>query len=151
VIVVASTNPAFNATVFRENIRATMVMGMPNSIDKQVTFKWSPDTTYNSIDTAGVPYDATDVPVTTETHADVIVPVAFEFAARPAGSLETSMGEFDTSRIVITILDTDWEEVVGADQIQIDEATYDIQFVAPPFALFDVDVYQIFAIARDEA
>lgn len=147
----ASTHPSFNPAVFREAIRDTMLMGMPNATTERVTFRWSPESTYTSIDTGGIPYDATESPTTTETHPDVLVPVALEFAARPAGSMETSMGEFDTSRIVITILDVDWDEVVGADQVIIDEATYDIQFVAPPIGLFEVTVYQVFAIARDEA
>jgi hypothetical protein len=147
----AGTNSAFNATQFRQVIRETMLMGMPNAVQERATFRWDPAKSYPVADPAGNPYDLTSAPTTTTTHADVQVPVAVEFSARPAGSMDTVMGEFDTSRVIITVLDEDYEQIVGADLVIMGGNTYDIQFVGPPIGLFEVTVYQLYALARDES
>lgn len=147
----AGSNPAFNQDVFRDVIRTTMIMGTANPTTEKPTFRWNPSKTYTIQDPGGQPYDFTSAPVTTVAPADVQVPVAVEFSARPAGSLETSIGEFDTSRVIITVLDEDYALIKGADEVLLGGNTYDIQFVGPPIGLFEVTVYQIFAIARDES
>lgn len=147
----AGSNPAFNPAQFRDVIRTTMIMGLPNATAEKPTFRWRPDRTFTTADPAGAPYDFTASPTTTDAPPDVQIPVAVEFSARPAGSLETSIGEFDTSRVIITILDEDYELVRGADEVLLGGNTYDIQFVGPPIGLFEVTVYQVFAIARDES
>lgn len=147
----AGTNSSFSASAFREAIRDTMLMGMPEATAKRVTFRWTEENTYSTADPGGTPYDPTASPTATTTHADVQIPVAMEFAARPAASTETSMGEFDSTRIILTILDVDWADVEGANEVVIDEATYDVQFVGPPIGLFEVTIYQVYCVARDEA
>lgn len=147
----ASSNPAFNPAVFRQAIRDTMIMGLPNATAEKPTFRWNPNKTYATADPGGAPYDFTAAPVVTVAPADVQVAVAVEFSSRPAGSLETVIGEFDNSRVIITVLDEDYELIRGADEVILGGNTYDIQFVGPPLGLFEVTVYQIFAIARDES
>lgn len=147
----AGTNPSFDAALFRQAIRDTMIMGLPNATQEKPTFRWSPEKTFTTADPAGAPYDFTASPVTTVAPADVQVPVAVEFSARPANSIETGMGEFDASRVIITALDEDYALIQGADQVILGGNTYDVQFVGPPIGLFEVTVYQIFAIARDES
>lgn len=141
----------FDATAFRDAIRNTMVMGLPNATSEKATFRWTTQKTYAVDDPAGKPYSWTAAPATTTTHADVQVPVAWEFSARPASSLDTTIGQFDASRVEITILDVDYEDVEGADQIIMGGNTYNLEFVAPPQGLFEVTVYKLYAIAQDES
>jgi hypothetical protein len=128
-----------------------MTMGLPNAEAERATFIWATDRTFGTQDPASNPYDWTDDPVTEETHPDVQIPVAVDFAARPAASLETTIGQFDASRVVITILDVDYEKVRGAAMVKLGGNTYDIDFVAPPQGLFEVTVYSVYATARDES
>jgi hypothetical protein len=147
----AGSNPAFDPARFRQAIRDTMTMALPTATSERITFRWTTGTTYSNVDPGGTPYDATASPSASEAHADVQIPAAVEFSARPAGSLDTPMGEFDTSRCVVTVMDTDYPSIQGADQVVFDGSTYDVQFVAPPIGLFEVTIYQLYCVARDEA
>lgn len=144
------SNPAFDPAVFRASIRSTMNMGLPVPVEERPTFRWSVKADYAIEDPASKPYNWTATPTNVETHPDVQVPCAVEFAARPAGSTETTLGQFDVSRVIVTILDEDYAQVRGADVILVGTNTYDVDFVGPPLGLFEVTVYQIFATARDE-
>lgn len=142
---------AFNAATFRDAIRFAMDMGLPEATADRATFKWTPVKTYPNPDGGGRPYNLTSTPTSTTTHADVQIPVAWEFVARQAQETNTSMGEFDASRIVMTILDDDYSKVVGADTVVLGGNTYTIDFVAPPMGLFSVTVFELYLSARDEA
>jgi hypothetical protein len=126
-------------------------MGLPNASSEQATFRWNAASTYEAEDVAHNPFDWTDTPTTEITHPDVQIPVAVEFSARPAGSLDTVQGQFDNARCVITILDTDYESVTGADEVLLGGNSYTIDFWGPPLGLFDVTIYQVYATATDEA
>lgn len=153
----AGTNPAFDAALFRNAIRQSMVMGMPTNTAEQLTWRWNRDKEYVPQDPTSNPYEWTQDPVVdlpgnpNEPDGDVIVDYAIEFSARPAGSQQTVMGQFDTSRAIVTLLDTDYGTIRSADYCTIDGAVYDIDFSAPPLGMFEVTVYQVFLTARDEA
>lgn len=147
----AGTNAGFNASAFKAGIRQAMTMGLPNAESERITFRWNPDRTYQRHDAEGNPWEWDDVPLTDSTQPDVLVTAAVEFAARPAGSLDTSMGQFDASRVIVTILDEDYETIRGADLMLFDGNEYDIQFVAPPLGLFEVTIYSVYGEARDES
>lgn len=146
----ASFGAGFNAEAFRAAIRSTMQMGLPNAVPERATFQWKVERTYARPDPSQNPYEWTETPSTTTTHADVQIPVAIEFSARPAGTVDTVVGQFDTARVTITVLDEDFALIEGADYVQLGENTYVIDFVGPPMGLFDVTVYQLFATAVDE-
>jgi hypothetical protein len=141
----------FDAAGFRSAIRFAMNMGLPNATSERATFKWSTVRTFATADPAGSPYDFSSTPTASVTHADVLIPVAVEFSARPAGSRDTAVGQFDSSRAVLTVLDEDYALVAGADLVLLGQNTYEIQFVGPPVGLFDVTIYQLFCDARDES
>lgn len=147
----AGTDPRFNAATFRTAIRAAMTMGLPGTTSERATFRWTPRSTYTQQDQDHNPYTWTAAPVTTTTHADVLVPIAWTFSARPTSSMQTDIGEFDATRIEITILDVDYVLVAGADKVIMGGNTYDIEFTAPPNGLFDVTVYTMYAVAEDES
>jgi hypothetical protein len=141
----------FDADAFRSAIRSTMEMGLPGTVAERATFRWNSSATYSAEDVAHNPFDWTDTPLTEVTHADVLIPVAVEFSARPAGSLDTPLGQFDNARVVVTVLDTDFASVQGADEILLGENSYTIDFWGPPVGLFDVTIYTVYATATDEA
>lgn len=147
----AGSNPAFDPEVFRQAIRSTMVMGLPPTESDRATFIWDRVTDFAVKDPKGRPYNWTASPTVEETHDEVQIACAVEFAARPAGSVDTTLGQFDISRAVITILDEDYEEIVGATHVKLGGNLYLIDFVAPPLGLFEVQVYQLYASAVDES
>lgn len=147
----AGTNAGFDATAFREAIRAAMTMGLPNTVADRATFQWTVGHTYAVHDPSGNPYDLSATPATTTTHADVQIPVAIEFTARPASERDTPIGQFDATQAILYALDEDYAQVAGADQVLLGQNVYKVSFVAPPMGLFDVDVYAIYTVARDES
>ncbi len=141
----------FNADEFRNAIRSTMEMGLPSDTAERATFKWTVASTYEAEDVAHNPFDWTDSPTTESEHDDVQIPVAVEFSARPAGSIDTTLGQFDNARAVITIMDTDFDSVQGADEVLLGGNSYTIDFWGPPVGLFGVTIYTVYATATDEA
>lgn len=149
----------FNEAQVRTALFNTMLMGMPETTSQRLTWYWSRDQTFVSDDPAGHPYDWTAAPVTDTPGNPAIpdaggdqslqVPYALEFSARPAGSSTTVLGEIDTSRAVVTMLDTDFEKIRTADYAVIDDSRYRIQFSAPPVGLFGLTVWQVFLEAED--
>lgn len=141
----------FDADLFRSKIRDTMLMGMPTATPQGAIFRRHEQRTYAVEDPDRNPYEWGETPTSETTFEDVQVPVAVEFSARPAGSAQTVMGEFDVSRAILTLLDVDYELVKDADEVLLGGNRYRIQFTAPPIGLFSVTVYQIYAQALDES
>lgn len=153
--------PSFPEATFRTAIRNTMLMGIPEDPDERLTWWWRRDQTYSPDDPAGDPYDWTQTPVTnapgnpalgdTGTDQSLQVAYALEYAARPAGSANTVFGEIDTSRAVVSLADTEHEQVKTADYCTIGNTTYRIQFQGPPVGLFGFTLHQIYLEAEDSA
>lgn len=155
----AGTDSRFDSARFRTAIKFAMKMGTPEDTTKRVTFRWTVDKTYTKADSGGSPYTWTASPVTTNNPADIQVDCAVSFVGQKAGGARTApegtgVGEFDTTHGVITLLDVDYVQIFSAgrraDQVIIDGDTYDIQYVAAPYALFDVTVYDLHIASIDE-
>lgn len=146
----------FDAAYFRSQIKLTMGMGMPENPAERLTWHWNTVDTYTAADPAGAPYDWSEAPVTTVPGNPVAptgqaqVDYALEFTPTRAQQGETMMGELNRTRATVTLLDVDYEQIKDADYATIAETTYDIDFSAPPEALFEVTVYQLYLRARDE-
>jgi hypothetical protein len=141
----------FNATQFRDAIRFAMNMGLPQSTLERVTFRWTDHNDYAIEDPEGLPYKFTATPILTTSHVDVLATAAVEFVTRASLTDGSAVGSFDTPRAIITILDEDYVLVDTANRIVLGGNTYKIDFVAPPFGLFDVTVWQIHCTAMDES
>lgn len=142
---------AFKIDEFRDAIRFAMNMGIPDKESERLTWKWTTDKTYSGADVVGKPYLWNEAPDTTEEHDDVQIPVAVEFIARTTGGVSnTPWGEIENPRLQVTILDEDYEKVVGSDVIEVDGSIYYIKFVSPPQGLFAGTIYTVHAIAEDE-
>lgn len=152
----AGTNSAFDASVFRTAIRNAMVMGLPTATEERATFKWKVRRDYEVADSNENPFNWSSTPDVTTTYPDIQVTCAVEFFSKGGDTQGTRVGELDVSRIIITLLDEEWEEVLlnGDDNVpdfvQMDDAEYKVLFVGPPIGLFDVTVYQVFIQAIDE-
>ena len=143
----------FPSDEFRSAIISTMEMGMANNPDDVATFYWDQVWEYDNgsqMDT--VPYDLSAEPERSLVRSKrVTVPVAVEFIARATSSSGTAMGEIQSPRVVITVLDTWIDSIKTADGVEFSGAKYTIDFIGPVAGLFDVDVYEIYASALDEA
>lgn len=143
-----SFGSSFSAETFRNAIKQTMKMATPNAVDERVTFIWPGTADYVIENHAGRPFDyAFETPTATTSNESKQVDCAVEFVSK--ASDETAIGEFDHPRIVVTLLDEDYEEVKTASELSINNNEYVINFVAPPMGLFTVTVYQIHATAKD--
>lgn len=152
---------AFPETTVRTAILDTMLMGMPEDVDKRLTWYWKRAQTFSPDDPAGNPYDWTATPIVDDPGNPVLpdpggdqslqVPYALEFSARPAGSATTVLGEIDTSRAIVTMVETDFEKIKTADYAIIDDSRYRIQFDAPPVGLFGLTVYTVYLEAEDSS
>ena len=143
----------FDAATFRDSIQFAMNMGLPETTSERVTFRWTPEKDWRIEDPGGNPYDysSTNAPTNTVAPADVQVDAAVEFVTRTTLSGGTAIGEFNTPRAVITLLDVDYAQIEGADKVLLGGNTYYVDFVAPPMGLFDVTIYQIHCSAGDES
>lgn len=156
-------SPSFREGEFRQAILNTMLMGMPEDKAQQLTWWWHRDQTYSPADLAGDPYDwgsppVTDAPGNEElvdpgdpTEQSLIVPYALEFSARPAGSSNTVFGEIDTSRVIVSLTDVDYEQIKDADYATIGNVRYRIQFKGPAIGLFGYTLYQMYLESEDQA
>jgi hypothetical protein len=151
----------FNEASFRNAIANTMLMGMPEDPAQRLTWWWHRDETYSPDDPAGDPYDWTSPPMVDTpgnpklkdqgTEQSLIVNYALEFSARPAGSANTVFGEIDTSRAIVSLTDTDYEQIKTADYATIGNTTYRIQFQGPPTGLFGYTLWTVYLEAEDSA
>lgn len=151
------TDPTFGASftdsvadMVRSRLKSAMQMGAPNSVSDRVTFLWPKNFTYDAsipVDESGTPYDFNAVPTNVNEHPEVQVDVAVEATERnPTG---TALGQMDNPRIELTLLDVDYEQVVGATQVRYGGNIYQIDYWKPE-ALFPIDVWTAYCHAEDE-
>jgi hypothetical protein len=150
----------FDEAAFRSAIGETLLMGMPEAVADRLTWVWERDRTYVPDDPAGDPYDWTASPVTntagnaalTDAGAEVqtlVVPYAFEFGVKAGQG--TVFGELDRSSLIVTLMDTAYEQVKTADYAIIGDTRYRIRFEAPPQGLFGVTVWTVYLEAEDSS
>lgn len=145
---VSNFGSGFDEGKFRSAIRNTMLMGMPEAVSERVVFRWTTNRQFIHTDAQGSPLDWYSDPVSVSSHDDVEVPVALDF--NPSSPVSTNLGDFDSPKAALTLLDVDYDLVKGADKVIIDGSTYEIDYVAPPQGLFGVTVYTIYIRAIDE-
>lgn len=145
----ASFLAGFDADAFRQAITSTMEMGLPEAESERVTFIWKTERSYTKADDKGNPYDFTATPTSVSATDPVQIPAAVEFSSRrPDGS---PIGQFENPRVVVTILDTHFPSIDGANQAKLGGNTYTIDFVEPPVGLGPVTVYRVWMTAVDES
>lgn len=120
-----------------------MMIGLASNPQDRVTFRWSVvQTAAGPSDPSGIPYDLGSTPASVTSHPDVQVPCGVRYTA---GQIQdTPLGEFDTSRPVLTLMDVDYDSVRGADKVVIGGTVFSVSFVAPPESLYDLTVWTIY-------
>lgn len=159
----ADPTGAFVADDFRASIRATMLLGMPEDQDQRPIFLFPRARTYAVEDKAHLPFDWTTTPATDSdpdeprtvkcgTEADEVL-CAWEAAGGRGGtqSNETPFGDFDSERLVVTMLDVDFALIDGFDRAMFSGNTYRYQFEGPRTGLYEVTVHQLVLGAVDES
>jgi hypothetical protein len=145
----AGSNPDFNAAEFRAGIHLAMEMGAALDADEQVTFHFPSTLVYNT------PGDETDTPfdpTTTVTSTPVTpkrVPCAVEYF--DAENQPTNFGLLAPSRLEITLLDEDYEQIKNASYVVVHGDRYNYRRTQPPQGLFDVGLYVMHFTAVNEA
>lgn len=151
----APTDPTFgadfDADLFRDSIRQTMIMAKPNAVEERLTFVWTTKKEYETNSPSGKPYSYNQEPDSVIAHDPVEAVCAVEFISRSAQGAGTPFGEVDAPRLILTLLDVDYELVEGADLVYMDGAEYKIDYVAPPMGLFTVTIYSVYCSSTDEA
>lgn len=155
----AGSDSRFNADQFRSAIRFAMQMGFPEDEDKRITWQWDLLRQFVSQDSTGSPWEFKASEVVSEAPVtDLIVNCAVRF--HPAGRNSTDgspLGVLDVASATVTLLDEEFDELVAhgggrfPNKAQLDEATYEVQYIAPPYGLFEVTVYDVILAAIDEA
>lgn len=147
----AGSQAGFSASAFRDAVHFAMNMGAPVDVKERVTFRWRAGKTFSVADGSNRPYDFSHRPVAVDAKADVQVPAAVQFQrSASAGADGGGAGLFNVNRAVLTLLDEDYVQVEGADQVLIGSDVYVIDFVLPQ-GLFDVTVYEVHCRAFDES
>lgn len=139
----AGLSSSIDTAAIRTLLRQTMLIGAPPNPADGVTFRWSTQqTAAGPTDPTGVPYDFTSTPASVVTQPDVQVPCSVRYTAGQYA--ETPLGDFDTTRPVLTLMDVDYLAVQGADKVLIGGQVYSIAYVAPPEGLYDLTVWTIY-------
>jgi hypothetical protein len=144
----AGANADFNATEFRNQIKFAMQLGAAPEASEQVYFHFASTLVYNTpTDGANVAFDPAAT-VTNTTPAPVQVDCAVEYF--DAENQPTSFGLLAPSRLAITLLDDDYDQVKDCSYVVIHGDRYDYRRTEPPGGLFDVGVYTMHFTARSE-
>ncbi len=131
----------FDESAFLDGIYTAMVMGTPGSVFDRAIFSWSKEATYTPEDPGRRPYDWHQTPVTDVTPDPVTLDkVAVEFSS--SVSQDTTVGGFTPQRAKLTLLDTEYALVEGADVVSLGGSAYDIRYVNTQ-NLFGVAVYEM--------
>jgi hypothetical protein len=142
---------AFNGDEFRASIRSAMLMGLPNSVEDQPTFRFEQPLVYDDVDAEGSPFDWETIPVVEDAREPVRVLCAVETIGQGEASEGTNIGTFDMNRARLYIFDDEWALVDDFTSVVLSGSEYERIKELPILGLFDVDVHVVEIRARDEA
>lgn len=138
----------FDAGDFRSNIRLAMTLGLPPDLADQPAFVFPGATTNVSpADEDDVPFDPTARP-TRAAPTSVKVPCAVEYVDA-AGKVE-NFGVIIPSKVRLTLLDEDYEQVRGFSFVMIGGDRYFYTKTETPLGLDSVGVWIVHATAEDD-
>jgi hypothetical protein len=147
----AGSSPDFDPAAFRDGIRFAMRLGAPVNVEDRPTFRFRRTRSYppgTPLDQNGQPLDPTATPITV-TPTPVQVDCAVEFSdVRPD---ELPAASLRPTKVVITLLDTDYELVKNATEVLLGGDRYLLMYRRPPMAIFDAGVHQIIGYAISES
>jgi hypothetical protein len=148
---VESNLPGFNADEVRAGIRLAMSVGLPPVEADRPLFVWDPEPDVEEDeDTSGIPFQW-DAPAPTPV-APIKPPrreaCAIEYLDE-AGELRP-FGPTASTRLVLTLLDEEYERVRGFSRVVIGGNEYVYERTAAPLGLNTIGIWQIHVRTDDE-
>lgn len=150
----AGTDPTrgFQLAEFERDIRAAMLMAMPQTVEMRPTFKYTDYRTFDLSDAEGSPLDwEAQRTVGVPPEADIQVLCAVESIGQGEASEGTDLGTFDMNRARLYLLHEEWEQVKWFTNVWISGSEYVRVKELPEFGLYDAIVHVVEIRARDEA
>lgn len=154
----AGANPSFDAATFRDGILTAMRMGAPPEVSQRATFLFrrgaqryfrdGEEIPPPRLDQEGKPLDPTIRVESVPAREPLQTDCAVEFESATAD--EVPVGNFRPAKVVITLLEEEYEQVQDAIEVRLGGDVYVIGYQRPPMGLFQVGVRQFVAFARDE-
>ncbi len=134
---------------FRRGIKSAMQLAKLSDPDLQPAFYFNEvvDTGTASVDDAQVPYDPA-IPAGPRPRGPVYVDCAVEYF--DAENQPTDFGLLAPTRIVVTVLDEEYETIKDCDYVVIHGDRYNYRRTEPPVGLFDVGVFSLHFTAESE-
>lgn len=144
----AGTSSDFDGAGFRDAIHEVMLMGAPVPEGERAKFYFTKTLVYNTpTDDNNTPFDP-DATVT-ETQPDpVTVNCGVEYF--DATDQPTVFGSVTATRLVITVLDEEYDRVKGCSYVVMGGERYFYKKTEVPRALFDVGVYVLHFRAEND-
>lgn len=127
-------------------IHQAMAIGVPSKPEDRATFFIPSDTVDPGEDEEGVPYNPDVRP--TSTPDKVVVPCALDYV--DGTELASNFGVVQASKVVITLLDPDYQKVKGFDFVVVAGNRYYYRKTEPPVALGNLDVWTVHVQAEDQ-
>lgn len=140
----------FDADAVRAGLRTAMRVGMPPVAGDQPVFfiPQSQPTPSEAVDQDGVPFDPTFVPDRVPPRKVSGVTCAVEYSDGE-GKIET-FGVIVPSKVKLTFLDEDYQQVVGFEYVVISGRKYLYQRTETTKGLVSVGLYVVHCTAEDE-
>ena len=138
--------PGFNEAEVLEGLRRAMGFGEPTRVEDKATFFLFATVSAGEVDSDSVGFDPTVR--TTRTPTPVLVPCAVEYM--DAAAQQETFGNVTASRLKITLLDPDYQQVEGFSYMTIGGGRYHYAKALPPVALGTIDVWTVLVTAEDE-
>lgn len=143
----AGTLAGFDGQAFRDGIHLVQEFFTPGDQRASFHFSTTPPAP-GTADSEGVPFDPAVAVSTAESKPPVIAPCSIEYQD-VAGGLQ-NLGYISPSRILVTLLDVDYETVKGFDFVVVNGVRYYYRSTDVPHALGNVTVWSIRCVAEDE-
>ena len=154
----AGTFAGFDETAFREGVLFAMGMGAPPDPSNQAQFLFPPGPpTYRKngspvanprLDREGNPLDP-DVEIVRAPGRVVSVPCAVEIVRAEAE--EVPVGNFRPTKAVVTLLDSDYQKVVGCRELAFGGDRYGFNYTPDTLGMFGVGIFQMIFFGISES
>lgn len=138
--------PGFVPADVMAGLRTAMKFGEPNRAGDKATFHWSVRSDAAGADEDGIPFNPTAVPQRTKRSRTVACAVEFF----PAGDRTERFGVVQSSRVELTILDPEFQQVKDFEYVVWGGDKY-IRRSGTVDGLGSIDVHTVLCIAEDEA
>lgn len=141
----------FSVDQFRTNIHFAMNLGLPQDAADRPTFYFRPVKSYpvgTRVDSEGTPLDPR-IEVTVTSPDPVQVPCAVEFEPTSSDS-EGLVGTFRNTRLTLTVLDVDYEQIKDAIEVGVGRVRYNVSYQSPPLGLGTATIYTLHCFPKSD-